>query len=45
VKGISIGPKPPGFVTPNVFKVLQQKFDLRLTGDDAQKDLEAALAG
>ncbi|MHC4405864.1 MAG: hydroxylamine reductase [Planctomycetota bacterium] len=45
VKGITIGPKPPGFVTPNVFKVLQEKFDLRLTGDDARKDLEVALAG
>ena len=22
VKGITIGPNPPGFVTPNVFKVL-----------------------
>lgn len=45
VKGVSIGPNPPGFVTPNVFKVLQEQFDLRLTGDDAEKDLAMALAG
>jgi hydroxylamine reductase len=45
VKGITIGPKPPGFVTPNVFKVLQEKYDLRLTGEDAKADLAAAMAG
>jgi len=31
VKGISVGPNPPAFITPNVFKVLQDKFDLKLT--------------
>jgi hydroxylamine reductase len=31
VKGISIGPNPPAFITPNVFRVLQDKFDLKLT--------------
>lgn len=31
VKGIRVGPVPPGFITPNVFKVLQEKFDLKLT--------------
>jgi len=45
VKGVTIGPNPPGFVTANVFKVLQEQFDLRLTGDDAKKDLELAVAG
>ncbi|MDD4269216.1 MAG: hydroxylamine reductase [Pirellulaceae bacterium] len=45
VKGITIGPKPPAFVTPNVFQVLQQKFDLRLTGADPKADLQAAMAG
>jgi hydroxylamine reductase len=30
VKGIRIGPLPPAFVTPNVFKVLQENFDLKL---------------
>ncbi len=45
VKGISLGPKPPGFITPNVFQILQEKFDLRLTGDDPAKDLALAMAG
>jgi hydroxylamine reductase len=39
VKGISLGPKAPGFVTPNVFKVLQEKFDLKLTGTNARHEL------
>jgi hydroxylamine reductase len=45
VKGITIGPKPPAFVSPNVFKILQDKFDLRLTGDDAKADLALVTAG
>jgi hydroxylamine reductase len=45
VKGITLGPKPPGFVSPGVFKVLQDQFDLRLMGESAQADLSAALAG
>lgn len=44
VKGITLGPNPPGFITPNVFAILQEKFDLRLTGDDPQGDLQRALA-
>ena len=44
VKGITIGPNPPGFVTLNVFRVLQEKFDLRLTGKSAKEDLDRALA-
>ena len=43
VKGITIGPNPPAFVTPAVFQVLQDKFDLRLTGDDPKADLAAAM--
>jgi hydroxylamine reductase len=43
VKGIRLGPNPPAFVTPNVMAVLQKKFDLRLTGSDAAKDLAAIL--
>ena len=35
VKGITLGPKPPAFISPNVFKILQEKFDLRLTGASA----------
>lgn len=33
VKKIYLGPQPPAFVTPNMYKILQEKFDLRLTGD------------
>ena len=30
IKGIRIGPTPPAFITPDVLKVLQYKFDLKL---------------
>lgn len=30
VKGIRVGPYPPAFITPNVFRILQDKFDLKL---------------
>lgn len=30
VKGIRLGPAPPAFVSPNVFRILQEKFDLKL---------------
>lgn len=43
VNGIVLGPAPPAFVTPNVFKILQERYDLRLTGDDAQADLRVAV--
>lgn len=42
VKGISIGPQPPAFITPNVFRILKDKFDLRLTGRDAAAECAAA---
>jgi len=45
VKGITVGPKPPAFISPNVFKILQEKYDLRLTGPDARADLAAAMTG
>ena len=45
VKGIRIGPKPPAFVTPKIFGILQEKFDLKLTEGEPLKDLEEALAG
>jgi hydroxylamine reductase len=45
VKGIRIGPNPPAFVSPAVFRILQDKYDLKLTGQDPAADLEAALAG
>jgi hydroxylamine reductase len=44
VKGIRIGPKPPAFITPRVFQILQDTFDLKLTGERAQADLALALA-
>ncbi|MFW5829840.1 MAG: hydroxylamine reductase, partial [Planctomycetota bacterium] len=44
VKGIAIGPKPPAWVTPTVFKVLQDTFDLKLIGDDAKADVASACA-
>jgi len=43
VKGITLGPNPPAFVSPNVFKVLQERYDLRLTGSDAEGDLRVAI--
>lgn len=44
VKNIKVGPNPPGFISPGVFKVLQDKFNLGLTGQNAQADLALALA-
>jgi len=43
VKKITIGPNPPAFVSPGVFKILQDKFDLRITGPDPAKDLAEAM--
>lgn len=43
IKGITLGPNPPAFVTPRVFEILRDKFDLRLTGSDARADLRRAL--
>jgi hydroxylamine reductase len=39
VKGIRIGPVPPAFITPNVFKILQEKFDLKLIESEPPKEL------
>ena len=44
VKNIRIGPTAPAFVTPNVFKVLQDNYNLMLTGDP-DEDLKAMMAG
>ena len=44
VKGITLGPKPPAFVSPNVWKILQQAYDLRLAGESATADLAVAMA-
>ena len=42
VKGIRVGPTPPAFITPNVFKVLQDNFDLKLI-TTPEEDLKAIL--
>lgn len=39
VKGIRLGPAPPAFVTPNVFKILQDKFDLKLIEAEPPQEL------
>jgi hydroxylamine reductase len=39
VKGIRLGPAPPAFITPNIFKILQEKFDLKLTEPEPPKEL------
>ena len=44
VKGIRIGPAPPAFLTPNVVKILQEKFDLKLISDKPLVDLQMAMA-
>ncbi|MBU4342493.1 MAG: hydroxylamine reductase [Candidatus Omnitrophica bacterium] len=44
IKGMYIGPTPPAFISGNVFKMLQEKFDLKLTGEP-KKDLESILHG
>lgn len=43
VKGITLGPQPPAFVSPKVFRILQERYDLRLTGQDPQGDLRVAV--
>ena len=43
VKGISIGPRPPAFITPNIFRALRDKFDLKLTGNDGKADMAAVM--
>ena len=42
VKGIRIGPSLPAFITPNVLKVLQDNFDLKLI-TTPDEDLKAIL--
>ncbi|MBA7683761.1 Hydroxylamine reductase [subsurface metagenome] len=42
IKGIRIGPTPPAFITPNVLKVLQDNFDLKLISTPTE-DIKAIL--
>ncbi|NLX20764.1 MAG: hydroxylamine reductase [Phycisphaerae bacterium] len=44
VKGIRIGPAAPAFISPNVMRILQERYDLQLTGSDPAADLAEALA-
>lgn len=39
VKGIRVGPVPPAFITPNVFQILQDKFDLKLIESEPPAEL------
>lgn len=43
VKGIRVGPVPPAFITPNVFRILQEKFDLKVI--EAEPPLELIQLG
>ncbi|OIO39246.1 MAG: hydroxylamine reductase [Candidatus Omnitrophica bacterium CG1_02_49_10] len=43
IKGMRIGPKPPAFITNGVLEILQDKFDLKLTGEP-NLDLDESLA-
>jgi len=44
VKGITIGPAAPAFVSPNVMQILQDRYDLRLIGQNGAADCQAAMA-
>lgn len=44
VKNIKIGPAAPAWITPGVFKVLQDAYNLQLIGSDAKADLAQDLA-
>ena len=44
VKGIRLGPTLPAFLSPNVVKVLVEKFDIKPIGD-VKADVEAMMAG
>ena len=44
VKGIRLGPTLPGFLSPNVVKVLVEKFDIKPVGT-VEEDIAAMMAG
>ena len=43
VKGVTVGPNPQAFISPNVLKILQEKYDLKVTGASTKADLAAAM--
>jgi len=45
VKNIAVGPAAPAFLSPNVFKVLQDAYGLKLTGADAKADMDLVISG
>jgi len=44
VKGIRLGPTPPGFLSPNVARILAEKFDIKPI-PTPEKDAAAMMAG
>jgi hydroxylamine reductase len=44
VRNIAVGPAAPAFISPNVFRLLQENYGLKLIGQDARADLQAVLA-
>jgi hydroxylamine reductase len=45
VKGITLGPNPPAFISPNVFAIRKDRYDLRLAVGDAQADMRRVMNG
>jgi hydroxylamine reductase len=43
VKNINLGLNAPGFITPDVFKILQDRYGLRMVGKDAKEDLRRVM--
>lgn len=41
VKNIAVGPAAPAWITPNIFKVLQDAYGLKLIGKDGKADVQA----
>jgi hydroxylamine reductase len=39
IQGIRIGPAAPAFITPNVFQILQEKFDLKIIEAEPPQEL------
>ena len=44
VQNITLGPTPPAFITPAVFKILQDKYKLRLISQDAKADVARVMS-
>ena len=44
VKGMRLGPTLPGFLTPNIARVLVEKFDIKPVGD-VHADIDAMMKG